>query len=233
VNQTGVGVDNQTIPTRINSRFTPGFDRRKCWRTFAVTPAKTRAKTRRGSATGFAVSAIIVLVLGMAVAAATYAAARFMPALHDVASVARIPIPGTADAVLARREYGLYFGLLNAPTGKAIHVPKLRITIVPPDGIGDPDFVEVPPEIDVCVDGFHTVQVARISVLAPGKYHLHESPEEFGGSFSVGELPATLDADRSLARALPVGVGALILSALLAIAAGIVRLVERRAEQSV
>jgi hypothetical protein len=168
----------------------------------------------------------------MALAAATYAAGRFMPALHDVASVARMPVPGKADAVLARRDYGLYFGLLNAPTHKAIHVPKLSITIVPPDDIGDPDFVEVPPEIDVYVDGFHTVQVARISVHAPGKYHLHvESPEEFGGSFSVGELPATLDPDRSLARAVPVGIGALILSALLAIAAAIVRLAERRAER--
>lgn len=198
-----------------------------------VTRAKIQAKTRRRSATGFAVAAIVVLVLGMAMAAATYAAARFMPALHDVASVARMPIPGTADAVLARRDYGLYFSLLNAPTGKAIHVPKLRITIVPPDGIGDPDFVDVPPEIDVYVDGFHTVQVARISVLAPGQYHLRvESPEEFGGSFSVGELPATLDPDRSLARAVPVGIGALILSALLVVAAGIARLVQRRTERS-
>ena len=198
-----------------------------------ATRANTRAKTRRGSAADLAVSAIIVLVLGMAMAAATYAAGRFMPALHDVASVARMPIPGTTDAVLARRDYGLYFGLLNAPTGKAIHVPKLQITIVPPDGIGDPDFVEVPPEIDLYVDDFHTMRVARISVLAPGKYHLHvERPEEFGGSFSVSELPATLDPDRSLARAVPVGVGALILSALLAIAAGIVGLMQRRAERS-
>jgi hypothetical protein len=193
----------------------------------------TRTKARRGHAMGFAVSAAVVLVFGMALVAATYAAGRFMPALHDVASVARMPVPGTADAILARRDYGLYFGLLNAPTRRAIHVPKLSITIVPPDGIADPDFVEVPPEIDVYVDGFHTVQVARISVHAPGKYHLHvESPEEFGGSFSVGELPATLDSEHSLARALPVGIGALILSALLAIAAAIVRLAERRAERS-
>jgi hypothetical protein len=229
VNQTGVGFDNQTIPARIKSKVTPAPIAENIGGLLQV----TRAKTRGRSAAGLAVSAIVVLVLGMAPAAGTYAADRFMPALHDVASVARMPIPGTADAVLARRNYGLYFGLLNAPTGKAIHVPKLRITIVPPDGIGDPDFVEVPPEVDVYVDGFHTVQVARISVLAPGKYHLHvESPEEFGGSFSVGELPATLDPDRSLTRAVPVGVGTLMLSALLAIAASIVCLVGRRAERS-
>jgi hypothetical protein len=193
----------------------------------------TRTTTGRRTAVGLAVSAIVVLVLGIALAAATYAACRLIPALHAVASVGRMPIPGTADAVLARRDYGLYFGLLNAPTGKAMHVPKLRITIVPPDGVADPDFVEVPPEIDVYVDGFHTVQVARISVHAAGKYHLHvESPEEFGGSFSVGELPAVLDPDRSLARAVPVGIGALILAALLAIAAGIVSLAARRAGRS-
>jgi hypothetical protein len=82
-----------------------------------------------------------------------------------------------------------------------MRVPKLSITLVPPDGMPDPDFVEVPPKADVLVDGFHTVQVARILVRAPGRYHVHvESPEESGGSFSLGDLPAMLDARRALAR---------------------------------
>ena len=161
-----------------------------------------RGKTRRMSARRLAVAAIIVLAAGLVLAAGIYAVGR-TPVLHDVASVMRMPIPGTADASLGRRDYGLYFGLLNAPTGKAIHVPKLRITIVPPNGIDDPDFVEVAHEIDVYVDGFHTVQVARISVRASGRYHLHvESPDEFGGSFSIGELPTVLDPDRAFARAI-------------------------------
>ena len=183
----------------------------------------TRAKTSRTAATRLAVAAVVVLAAGLVVAAFTYAAGR-TPVLHDVASVVRMPVPGTADAFLDRRDYGLYFGLLNAPTGKAMHVPKLTITIVPPDGIDDPEFVDVPPEIDVYVNGFHTSQVAFISVRAPGNYHLHvESPDEFGGSFSIGEMPSALEPDRALARAIPAGLVALALSALLAVAAVVVR----------
>jgi hypothetical protein len=188
-----------------------------------IVRAEIRAKTRRTSAFRLAVAAIVVLAAGLILAAGIYAVGR-TPVLHDVASVVRMPIPGAADVNLDRRDYGLYFGLLNAPTGKAIHVPRLRITIVPPNSIEDPEFVEVAPGIDVYVDGFHTVQVARISVRASGQYHLHvESPDEFGGSFSIGELPRVLDPDRALARATPVGLAALVLSALLAITASILR----------
>jgi hypothetical protein len=185
-------------------------------------------KNHRRPALRLAVAAVVVLVVGIVLAAGIYAAGRTL-VLHDVASVVRMPIPGTADAKLDRRDYGLYFGLLNAPTGKAIHVPRVRITIVPPDNVADPDFVEVPREIDVYVDGFHTVQVARISVHTPGRYHLHvESPDEFGGSFSIGEMPRVLDPDRALARAIPFGLAALILSALLAVATILVRRCETR-----
>lgn len=191
------------------------------------------AKSRRRPAVRLLVAAMVVLVAGAILTAGVYAVGR-TPVLHDVASAARLPIPGTADADLDRREYGLYFGLLNAPTGKAVHVPKLRITIVPPDNLADPAFFKVPHDIDVYVDGFHTVQVARISVHAPGKYHFHvESPDEVGGSFSIGELPRVLDPDRALARAMPFGVAALILSALLAIAAIFVHRREKPADRGV
>jgi len=177
------------------------------------------AKSRRSPAVRLLVAAVAALVGGIVLAAGVYAAGR-TPDLHDVASAARMPIPGTADVDPDRREYGLYFGLLNAPTGKAVHVPRLRITIVPPDDVADPAFFKVPHDVDVYVDGFHTVQVARISVHVPGKYHLHvESPDEVGGSFSVGEMPRVLDPDRAFARAIPFGFAALGLSALLAAAA--------------
>ena len=180
------------------------------------------AKSRRRPAVRLLLAAMVVLVGGMILAAGVYAAGR-TPDVHDVASAARMPIPGTADADLDRKEYGLYFGLLNAPTGKAIHVPRLRITIVPPDDVADPAFFKVPHDADVYVDGFHTVQVARISVHVPGRYHLHvESPDEVGGSFSVGEVPRVLNPDRALARAMPFGIAALALSALLAAAAIVV-----------
>ena len=140
--------------------------------------------------------------------------------LHDVASAARMPIPGTADVKLEARDYGLYFGMLNAPTGKVMNVPKLNITIVPPDGIADPKFVEVTPATDVLVDGFHTSQVARITVTAPGKYHVQvESPDENGGSFSIGEMPATVDALHNVLRAAPGIILFLGLSFLMVIAA--------------
>jgi hypothetical protein len=142
------------------------------------------------------------------------------PLLHDVSSVARMPVAGAADVDLAAGGYGLYFGLLNRPTGKEMHVPKLSITIVPPDGIADPDFVEVPRTSSVEVDGFNTVQVARITVLTAGTYHVEvESPEENTGSFSIGELPATVDGAHNVARAAPVILGILGLSALMAVMA--------------
>ena len=126
------------------------------------------------------------------------------PMLHDVASVVRMPIPGTADVDLSARGYGLYFGDLNAPTGKVMHVPTLDITIVPPKGVADPGYVNVAPKVDVYVDGFHTVQVASIAVRKPGTYHVHvESQEENGGSFSIGELPAVIDPAHNVVRATP------------------------------
>ena len=74
------------------------------------------------------------------------------------------------------------------------------------------------------MDGFHTSQVAFISVRAPGNYHLHvESSDEFGGSFSIGEMQSAQEPDRALARAIPVGLVALVLSVLLAVAAVVVR----------
>ena len=193
----------------------------------------TGAKSRRRPAVRLLVAAMAVLVGGMILAAGVYAVGR-TPALHDVASAARMPIPGTADVDLDRREYGLYFGLLNAPTGKAIHVPRLRITIVPPDNVADPAFFKTPHDIDVYVDGFHTVQVALISVHAPAKYHFHvESPDEVGGSFSVGEMPRVLDPDRAFARAIPFALAALGLSALLAAAAIVAHWRDKRADRGI
>ena len=126
------------------------------------------------------------------------------PMLHDVASVVRMPIPGTADVDLSARGYGLYFGDLNAPTGKVMQVPILEITIVPPKSVSDPGYVNVPPKTDVYVDGFHTVQVASIKVRTPGRYHVHvESREQNGGSFSIGELPATISPGQNVVRAAP------------------------------
>lgn len=167
--------------------------------------------------------ALVFLAFALVIAGVTYLASP-LSVFHDVASAARMPIPGEGDADLEARGYGLYFGMLNAPTRRAMRVPKLSITLVPPEGIADPDFVQVPHEVDVLVDGFHTVQVARILVRAPGRYHVHvESPEESGGSFSIGELPAMLDAPRSLARAAPGILAFLGLSAVMAIAALLAR----------
>jgi hypothetical protein len=163
--------------------------------------------------------AIFFFVCAAGIAALFY----FVPApplLHDTASVGRMPVAGTADVDLAAGGYGLYFGLLNRPTGKEMHVPKLSITIVPPDGIPDPDFVEVSMRPSVYVDGFNTVQVARITVLTAGTYHVEvESPEENTGSFSIGELPATVDAVHNLARGAPAILGCLGLSVLMAVLA--------------
>ncbi len=173
----------------------------------------------RSSAAALTAAAIIFLALAV-VAATTVVLASPMSVLHDTASVARMPVPGGTVVKLDARSYGLYFGLLNPPTRRAMRVPKLSITIVPPDGIADPEFVEVPPGVDVLVDRFHTVQVARITVHTPGSYRVQvSSPEESGGSFSIGELPALLAWDRSLARAAPAILGFLGLSAILMISA--------------
>jgi hypothetical protein len=175
------------------------------------------------SVAAFRALAIAFLAFAVIVATVTYAASP-LSELHDVAAVARMPVPGDGEAQLAARGYGLYFGMLNAPSRRAMRVPKLSITIVPPADIRDPDFVEVPHKIDVLVDGFHTVQVARIFVRAPGRYRVHvESPEESGGSFSIGELPAILDADRALARSAPAILTFLGLSAAMAISALLAR----------
>jgi len=147
--------------------------------------------------------AIACLVAAAVIAGVVYFAGP-MPMLHDVASVARMPIPGTEDVDLAAGNYGLYFGALNAPTGKVMGVPPLDITIVPPATVADPDFVSVPIDTDVFVDGYHTVQVAHITVTTPGVYHVHvESHEENGGSFSIGDMPAIISPGRNVLRATP------------------------------
>ena len=167
--------------------------------------------------------AIAFFTLGAIIVVGTYAASP-LSVLHDVASSLRVPIPGSGEAALNTRTYGLYFGMLNAPTRKMMKVPKLKITIVPPEGIDDPDFVEVPYQVDVLVEGFHTVQVARIAVHAPGTYQVHvESPEENGGSFSIGEPPAMLDAPQALARSAPAILTFFGLSALMTVAAMVFR----------
>lgn len=183
----------------------------------------------RSSVAAFTVLAIVFLAFGVLVAVGTYWASP-ISVLHDVAAAARMPVPGKAEADLAAGGYGLYFGMLNAPSRRAMRVPKLSITIVPPEGIRDPRFVEVPHEIDVLVDGFHTVQVARIAVHAPGRYHVQvESPEESGGSFSIGALPAMLDWDRALIRAAPPILAFLGLSIVMAVGALIARRRDARA----
>jgi LPXTG-motif cell wall-anchored protein len=177
----------------------------------------------RSAAPAVAGIAIGLFALAVVIAVGTYFTSP-VSELHDVASVARMPVPGDADVTLGARGYGLYFGMLNAPSRKALRAPKLSITIVPPEGIRDPDFVEVPHTIDVLVDRFHTVQVARIAVRGTGRYHIHvESPEESGGSFSIGELPEVLDWDRALMRLAPSLLTFLGFSLLLAIAAWLLR----------
>lgn len=172
------------------------------------------------------VQAVGSLGLAAAIAAAVYFSGP-AKVLRDVAAVARMPMPGTADVELPRGSYGLYFGELNgelnAPTGKVMGVPSLDITIVPPDGVADPAFVNVRPETDVYVDGYHTVQVASITVTTAGRYQVHvESKEQSGGSFSIGQPPAVISAGRNVLRAWPfiglftimgVGIGAVALRA--------------------
>lgn len=124
--------------------------------------------------------------------------------LHDVASVARMPIPGAADVDLSAQGYGLYFGSVNSSLHRLMRAPRLDITIEPPQGVPDPGYANVAPKEDVYVDGFHTVQVASIQVSQPGRYHVHvESREENGGSFSIGEPPATVAPAQHVVRAAP------------------------------
>jgi len=67
--------------------------------------------------------AISFLAFAVLVAAGTYAASP-ISVLHDVASVARMPVPGTAEADLAARGYGLYFGTRIALRVGAFSMPK-------------------------------------------------------------------------------------------------------------
>jgi hypothetical protein len=66
-------------------------------------------------------------------------------------------------------------------------------------------------------------------VRGPGRYHVQvESPEESGGSFSIGELPAVLDKKRALVRLAPAILSLLGLAVVLMIIATMVR--RRRAD---
>jgi hypothetical protein len=196
-------------------------------------PYRSLAQARaagRAAASAFWVFAILFFVLATVVAVGTWLASP-QSVLHDVASVVRMPIPGRGEANLAARGYGLYFGMLNAPMHRVMRAPRLAITLVPPDGMSDPDFAEVPHEIDVYVDGFHTVQVARIQVRAPGRYHVRvESPDESGGSFSIGELPTVLDAPQAVRR---VAIPVLVLVGLSVTMTVTALLLRRRAERQV
>ena len=182
---------------------------------------------RRQHARRLFVASLCVLVFGALAAAITYTAVS-MPKLHDVASAARMPIPGKADVKLAARGYGLYYGLRNAPTRVAIHMPTLNIWVEPPKGIAEPEYVSVPRDIDVYVDGFHTLQVSRITVRTPGTYHIRvESPEESGGSLSIGELPrAAMDEESALRLAIVVGLIAFLVSSALMVLAVVARRTE-------
>lgn len=147
--------------------------------------------------------ALVFALVAVGVAAAVFFSGP-ASVLHDVASAGRMPIPGEADVALAADRYGLYFGDLNAPTNKVMQVPRLDVTIVPPTGAPDPGYVNVDPKADVLVDGFHTVQVAAITVTRAGRYHVSvKGLDENGGSFSIGQLPATIPAARNVVRAWP------------------------------
>lgn len=149
------------------------------------------------------IGAVVCLAIAATIAGGVYLAGP-EPLLHDVGAVARMPIPGTADVDLPVGSYGLYFGDLNAPRGKVLGVPSLDITIVPPEGVADPAFVSVRPKADVYVDGYHTVQVASITVQSLGRYHVHvQSREQNGGSFSIGSPPALVSPAQNVLRASP------------------------------
>jgi hypothetical protein len=189
-----------------------------------VGPEVESSDVTRSSFAGLAVASGVCFAIALAIVGVIYSASP-MSVLHDVASAARMPVPGTRDADLDARSYGLYFGASNAPTGKAMRVPKLSITIVPPKGVRDPQFVREPYKVDVLVGGFHTVQVATITVAVPGRYHVHvESPDESGGSFSIGEPPALKGFDYGLVQGSPF----IVLFVGLSIAMMVAALVARR-----
>jgi len=173
------------------------------------------------------IQSVVSLAVAGAIALAVYLTGP-VSVLRDVAAVTRMPVPGAADVELAVGSYGLYFGNLNAPTGKVMGVPSLNITIVPPAGVADPAFVNVPPGVDVYVEGFHTVQVAKITVATAGVYHVQvESREENEGSFSIGAMPGVISAGRNVLRAWPF----IALFGVLGIGLGVAGLRARAAER--
>lgn len=142
------------------------------------------------------------------------------PVLAHVASAARMPIPGKEDVQLAARTYGLYFGMRNPPTRRRMSVPNLKFKFVPPDGGARSEYQDLQGELESRVDGFETIQIARLVVHAPGKHHVEVTSEESVGSFSIGELPALPSEDdrmKSILIGVVVGAISLVISAALVI----------------
>jgi hypothetical protein len=166
----------------------------------------------RNPPAGLIIVGVILFVFG-AFASTAFFWKTEQPVLQHVASAARMPIPGRADVQLTARTYGVYFGMLNPPTRRAMNVPKLNFSFTPLGGFPRPEYVDLPDEreSESRVEGFKTIPIGRLVVRAPGTYHVVvESPESVG-SFSIGELPSP-PSDEDRLRFMLIGFGAAVIT---------------------
>jgi hypothetical protein len=172
----------------------------------------------RNPPAGLIIAGVIFFLFGAFATTAFFWKAE-QPVLQNVAAAGRLPIPGNADVQLTARTYGVYFGMLNPPTQRAMNVPNLKFRFTPLGGGPGPEYVDLPSELESRVEGFKTIQIGRLVVRAPGTYHVVvESPESVG-SFSIGELPSP-PSDEDRLRFMLLGVGAAVVT--LALSGGLV-----------
>jgi hypothetical protein len=168
----------------------------------------------RNPPAGLILGGVILFVFGMFATSAFFWKTE-QPVLQHVASAARVPIPGKADVQLTAHTYGVYFGMLNPPTGRKMTVPRLNFWFTPLGGVPRPEYADLPDEreSESRVEGFKTIQIGRLVVRTPGKYHVEvESPESVG-SFSIGELPSPpSDEDRLMFTLIGIGIGVVTLA---------------------
>jgi hypothetical protein len=167
----------------------------------------------RNPPAGLILGGVILFVFGM-VASAAFFWKTEQPVLQHVASAARVPIPGKADVQLPAHTYGVYFGMLNPPTGRKMTVPKLKFWFTPLGAVPRPEYVDLPDdrESESRVEGFRTIQIGRLVVRAPGTYHVEVESPEAVGSFSLGELPSPpSEEDKLMFTLIGIGIGVLTL----------------------
>src|SRR5690349_9714589 len=138
----------------------------------------------RNSPAGLFLTAGIFFVIGASATGSFFWKAQ-QPVLQQPASAVRMPIPGKTEMQLTARTYGVYFGMLNPPTRRYMNVPSLKLEFTGPDGVPSPEYVDLPAEPESRVEGWETIQIGRLVVHGPGKYHVEVASPESVGSFSL------------------------------------------------